>query len=62
MIINELDVKKARAVSVFDLGGKLVFQTNTVEPLLQIGDLARGVYLVKITFDQGELSRKIVVQ
>lgn len=55
--------KQVRSVSVLDLNGKLVRtwnNLNTNTATLERGDIAAGVYLVKITTDAGEYARKVV--
>lgn len=49
-------------VQIFDTKGSLVFQKEKVDARLEIGDLARGVYFLKVKFEKGEISRKIIVQ
>ena len=49
-------------VQVFDLNGRLVFQKKNPGTELGLGNLARGGYWVKIQFEKGEISRKIIVK
>ncbi|MCC6726210.1 MAG: YHYH protein [Saprospiraceae bacterium] len=57
--VNGLIASEVKGVAVFDLQGKLVATSQQVEAL---HNLAKGVYLVKIIFEKGEISRKIIVQ
>ena len=50
---------------IFDVNGKMVQEgrgSADASPGIAIGGLSKGVYVVKITLEQGEISRKIVVQ
>ncbi|MCC6461679.1 MAG: T9SS type A sorting domain-containing protein [Saprospiraceae bacterium] len=49
-------------VQMVDAAGKLVFQKEKVGAMLEVGGLARGIYFLKIKFEHGEISRKILVQ
>ena len=60
--INGFDASETHHTALFDLNGKLVFETQFHGNELEIGGLAKGVYLAKITFGKGEVSRKIIVQ
>lgn len=60
--IKETDDNQPRRVSVFDANGKPVFQQDHPAAMLEISGLSRGVYFLQINFDQGNTSRKILVQ
>lgn len=60
--INALDAPAVQSVHVYDIRGRVVFQQKNPGLLLQVNDLAKGVYLLKIGFEKGENCRKIVVQ
>lgn len=51
-----------RRVSIFDSNGRLVYQKEEPGEHLEIGNLTRGIYWVKIQFEEGALTRKIIVQ
>lgn len=54
---------KVRSVSVLDLNGKLVRTWNNLNSgtaTLERGDIAAGIYLVRITTESGEYARKVV--
>lgn len=60
--INDLKTNLPPSVQIFDAKGSLVFQKEKVGTMLEIGGLARGVYFLKIKFEKGEISRKVIVQ
>lgn len=62
LTISGLTKDLARSVSIFDAGGRLVLRKENVGASLEVGGLARGVYFLKVQFEQGEISRKIIVQ
>ncbi|WP_445453978.1 peptidoglycan DD-metalloendopeptidase family protein [Flavobacterium sp. 25HG05S-40] len=49
-------------VSLFDMLGKAVFQSNSSEKTISIAGLSKGVYSVKIVTQEGSFSSKIVKQ
>lgn len=60
--INDFKTTDFSTAQIFDTNGRLVFQKENVGAGLEIGGLARGVYFLKIKFEKGETSRKIIVQ
>lgn len=60
--MGEANALEVHQVQLFNAGGKLVFQKENVGAGLEVGGLARGVYVVKIKFEKGETCRKILVQ
>lgn len=57
--INGLQPGMLQQVTVYDLNGKQV--VSTTDPA-QLPRLAKGIYFVKLTFEKGQISRKLVVQ
>ena len=49
-------------VSLFDMLGKAVIQSNSSEKTISIAGLSKGVYSVKIVTKEGSFSSKIVKQ
>ncbi|HAD13916.1 MAG TPA: hypothetical protein DCF33_15935 [Saprospirales bacterium] len=60
--IISLNDASMMGVKIFDANGRLVFQQENPGETLETGNLARGVYFLKIMLKQGEISRKIIVQ
>lgn len=59
---NDLITPEGFQVQIFDTKGNLVLQKENAGTGLEIGGLTRGVYFLKIRFERGEISRKIVVE
>lgn len=63
--VNDLDIGKEYSFSIFDVNGKALRQGNGKAVSgsgIEVGTLPKGIYVVKISFGQGEISRKIVIQ
>ena len=60
--IKDLKWTQSPTVQIFDAQGKLVFQKEKADTGLEINGLARGVYFLKIKFEKGQISRKVLVQ
>jgi hypothetical protein len=54
--------KTAVLAEVFDLKGKLIFQYQTPDQLIDISNLIPGFYNIKISFDDGSISNKRLVK
>ena len=50
------------AVDVADLNGRIIksIKVNATEGQISVSDIAPGVYMMKITTDQGTVTKKIV--
>ena len=51
-----------RAITVYDLKGSLIFKTPKFVPTLDIKQLAKGTYFVKILFANSVVTKKILVK
>jgi len=60
--INGSERVSLRSISIFQMNGRLVFQKENPGDYFEISGLAGGVYLAKIQFEKGEISRKIIIQ
>ena len=47
-------------LQVYDILGKLVLQNNNTTNLIDISSLKSGIFFIKITTDQGVLTKKLV--
>ena len=54
------------AISMIDLSGKTILHKDFINPklteLLDVSQLTKGIYLVKLESNEGDVSRKIVIQ
>ena len=48
-------------ISIYDITGKMLQQTNYPSPSVEMGGLANGIYLVKVKTAAGESVKKIVI-
>lgn len=60
--INTVDAPAIQRLYLYDMQGRLVYHQENTGTSGEIGDLAKGLYLLKIGFEQGEVCRKVVVQ
>jgi hypothetical protein len=60
--LNDPEIKALQSVLVFNSSGQLVYQKEQVGAVLEISGLTQGAYFLKISFEHGEISRKIIVQ
>ncbi len=56
--INSLNNQSIKSVKVFDLGGKLLIESSYNK--ISVSNLSSGLYLLKITTDSGELTKKFI--
>lgn len=54
--------KSLASVQIIDLLGKLVYSNNTLENRINISSLSRGVYLVKISTDNSNQTKRFIKQ
>jgi hypothetical protein len=56
--------EKVSQIEIFDLSGRLVISQslNTLQAVIDVSDLRRGVYLVKAKTESGVYSQKLVLQ
>jgi TolB-like protein len=55
----------AGTVTVFDIYGKTIFQeniSNTIEKEIYLNNVSKGLYLIKINYDKGQIFRKVMLQ
>jgi hypothetical protein len=57
--IKQIDVK---FISIYNLQGDLIFQTNHFESDFEIKKLTKGIYLMQIQFSRNKLTKKLIVQ
>ncbi|MBL7783649.1 MAG: YHYH protein [Saprospiraceae bacterium] len=49
-------------IQLIDLNGRVIFSKNKPDNVVELGEIARGIYLVKINFQFGDVYRKIIIQ
>lgn len=56
------DSSEAKSVTVFDVLGKLVLNTKTVNNAVNVADLKSGVYIVKVTEEGKTDTKKLIIE
>ena len=56
--INSLNNQSIKSVKVFDLGGKMLIESS--DNKISVSNLANGLYLLKITTEEGEITKKFI--
>ena len=51
-----------QSISIYDLKGSLVSKTLTFTPILNIKNVSKGTYFVKIQFSNSAVSKKVIVK
>jgi hypothetical protein len=51
-----------QTISIYDLKGSLVSKTLRFSPILNIKNISKGTYLVKIQFSNSVVSKKVIVK
>ena len=51
-----------KEITIFDVLGKKVLQTNLTSKELNLGNLMPGVYIIKIKEDEATATRKLIVK
>jgi hypothetical protein len=59
---NELPTTDIQSINIYDLKGSLIYKTTTFVEKIDLRNVERGVYLVKIRCKEGILVKKIVVE
>jgi formylmethanofuran dehydrogenase subunit E-like metal-binding protein len=63
--ISVSDATPVRSWTVFDISGRMVrsnAQANTTSFVLRRDNLQNGMYLVKMQFDKGTLTKKLIFE
>ncbi|MCC7245443.1 MAG: YHYH protein [Saprospiraceae bacterium] len=60
--INESFANRPQKVFLYDANGKQVYQAQNPESTLELHGLNKGMYILQVVFEHGEISRKIAVQ
>ena len=58
LYIQSNDFTTVTAVKIYDLQGKQVQETNSTT--IPVSSLAKGLYIIKVKTENGELSKKFV--
>ncbi len=58
---NDFLENDVQTVSIYDLKGSLVYKTLRFSPVLNIKNVSKGAYLVKIQFSNSVVSKKLIV-
>jgi len=59
--INNVENMNINSVQIYDMVGKLVFQTNTFQKVI-VPNLPSSVYILRINSNQGEFVKKVAIQ
>jgi arylsulfatase A len=59
---DDVNQKEVRKIEVFDATSKLMHSTNKYEETIQIKNFSKGTYIVQITFDNAQVTKKIIIQ
>lgn len=59
---NDVLQKEVRRISIYNLQGDLIFQTEHYQSNIEIKNIAKGIYLMQIQFAKIQLTKKLVVQ
>lgn len=59
---EDLNINDLQSITIFDLHGKLVYQTTNSQAVVEGIQLPKGVYLVKIQGTGFQWTRKIIIQ
>ena len=59
-VLNITSEKAINQIDVYDVNGKLVKSYTNVNNTINVKDLATGVYMLNITTEDGQVSKKIV--
>ena len=59
-VLNITSEKVINQIDVYDVNGKLVKSYTNVNNTINVKDLATGVYMLNITTEDGQVSKKIV--
>ncbi len=49
-------------IAIYNMLGKLVYQTKTIQSSIQVNDLSNGIYFVKLTSNNLSIMKKIIVK
>jgi hypothetical protein len=56
--INSINNQSFTSVKVFDLGGKMLIESS--DNKISVSNLVSGLYLLKITTETGEITKKFI--
>ena len=59
---NSIKQNDVKFISIYNLQGDLIFQTNHFESDFEIKKLTKGIYLMQIQFSRNKLTKKLIVQ
>jgi hypothetical protein len=59
---DEIALNDIKGIYIYTLKGEEVYRISGTAVVLDLGDLAEGLYLVKIQFSNSQLTRKVFVQ
>lgn len=56
--------QEARSISIYSMNGELVYseKVNVIQHTLHLGELSKGLYVLKVNGAEGQSSKKILVQ
>ena len=54
--------KKVKEITIYDLNGKVVFETSEFRSKLELSDIAKGTYIFQIRTEETTLSKKLIVE
>jgi len=59
---NSINSNEIKNISIFNLYGDIIFETNKYAERISLNDVASGVYFVKITVGNDQLIKKLIIQ
>ena len=59
---NAVQEKDVQQISIYNLKGKLIYQSEHYQQTTAIKNLSQGTYFVKIQFTKNQLTKKLIVQ
>ena len=59
---NSIKQNEVKLISIYNLKGDLVYQTNHFESDFEVKKITKGIYLMQIQFSDNILTKKLIVQ
>jgi hypothetical protein len=59
---NTIEQKNVKSIAIYNLQGDIIFQTNHFQPDIEIINISKGIYLMKLQLANNQLVKKLIVQ
>ena len=59
---NNILQKDVKEISIFNLQGKIIYQTKQFSPTIELKNVPKGIYLIHIELPQKHLTHKLIIQ